>query len=51
MLSPRFRAVSSNTTACAGLRNGFVTKDSGVREEYASGMRRDTQEGKARLTC
>jgi hypothetical protein len=26
----------------------FVTKDSGVREEYASGMRRDTQEGKAR---
>lgn len=26
----------------------FVTKDSGKREEYASGMRRDTQDGKAR---
>lgn len=24
----------------------YVTKDSGKREEYASGMRRDTQEGK-----
>jgi dATP/dGTP diphosphohydrolase, N-terminal len=27
----------------------FTTKDSGVREEYASGMRRDTQEGKPRF--
>jgi hypothetical protein len=27
----------------------FETKDSGRREEYASGMRRDTQEGKARF--
>lgn len=27
----------------------FETKDSGVREEYDSGMRRDTQEGKARF--
>lgn len=27
---------------------GFVTKDSGQREEYPSGMRRDTQEGKPR---
>lgn len=26
--------------------NDFVVKDSGVREEYASGMRRDTQKGK-----
>lgn len=26
----------------------FVVKDSGVREEYASGMRRDTNEGKIR---
>lgn len=26
-----------------------VTKDSGKREEYASGMKRDTQEGKARF--
>jgi dATP/dGTP diphosphohydrolase len=26
----------------------FVTKDSGVREEYASGMVRDTQNGKPR---
>jgi hypothetical protein len=26
----------------------FVTKDSGIREEYSTGMRRDTQEGKAR---
>jgi len=25
----------------------FETKDSGKREDYASGMRRDTQEGKA----
>ncbi len=28
---------------------GFITKDSGVREEYVGGMRRDTQEGKARF--
>lgn len=27
----------------------YETKDSGVREEYASGMVRDTQEGKARF--
>lgn len=27
--------------------NRFKTKDSGKREEYDSGMRRDTQEGKA----
>lgn len=27
----------------------FETKDSGVRAEYDSGMRRDTQEGKARF--
>ena len=27
-------------------REGYVTKDSGVREEYASGMVRDTQAGK-----
>lgn len=27
----------------------FITKDSGKREEYASGMRRDTQEGKPRF--
>jgi hypothetical protein len=26
----------------------YVTKDSGVREEYPTGMRRDTQEGKPR---
>jgi hypothetical protein len=26
--------------------NKFETKDSGEREEYASGMRRDTQDGK-----
>lgn len=28
----------------------FTTKDSGKREEYASGMRRDTQEGKPDYT-
>ena len=27
----------------------FVVKDSGEREEYASGMRRDTQQGKPRF--
>lgn len=27
----------------------FVTKDSGKRIDYASGMKRDTQEGKARF--
>jgi hypothetical protein len=27
----------------------WVTKDSGARQEYDSGMRRDTQEGKARF--
>lgn len=26
----------------------FITKDSGARQEYKSGMRRDTQEGKPR---
>lgn len=30
--------------------NKFVVKDSGVREEYESGMRRDTQEGKPDYT-
>lgn len=28
----------------------FITKDSGVREEYKTGMVRDTQEGKARFS-
>jgi len=28
---------------------GFVTKDSGKRQEFASGMVRDTQEGKPRF--
>lgn len=28
----------------------FVTKDSGIREEYASGMKRDTQNGKPDYT-
>jgi Domain of unknown function (DUF5664) len=28
----------------------YVTKDSGAREEYASGMRRDTQQGKPDYT-
>ena len=28
---------------------GFVTKDSGVRAHFASGMQRDTEEGKARF--
>ena len=28
------------------MNDKFVVKDSGVRQEYASGMRRDTQEGK-----
>lgn len=28
----------------------FKVKDSGVREEYASGMRRDTQEGKPKFS-
>ena len=28
----------------------FVTKDSGKREDYASGMRRDTEEGKTDFT-
>lgn len=27
----------------------FVTKDSGKREQYVTGMQRDTQEGKARF--
>lgn len=29
--------------------SGFTTKDSGVRQEYATGMVRDTQEGKPRF--
>jgi hypothetical protein len=32
-----------------GMPSKFVTKDSGKREEYDSGMRRDTQEGKPRF--
>lgn len=30
--------------------SGFIVKDSGKREEYPSGMRRDTQEGKPNYT-
>jgi hypothetical protein len=32
------------------LKEEFVVKDSGVREEYEGGMRRDTQEGKPDYT-
>lgn len=32
-----------------GRSSQYITKDSGKREEYNSGMRRDTQEGKARF--
>jgi hypothetical protein len=32
-----------------GTPRRFITKDSGQREEYSTGMRRDTQEGKARF--
>lgn len=32
------------------ISDNFVVKDSGVREEYPSGMRRDTQEGKPDYT-
>ena len=32
------------------MANDFVVKDSGVREDYPSGMRRDTQEGKPDYT-
>lgn len=32
------------------MKDTFVVKDSGVREEYESGMRRDTQEGKPDYT-
>ena len=31
-----------------GSNKKFITKDSGKRQEYASGMRRDLQEGKPR---
>lgn len=34
---------------CQVPKHAFVTKDSGKREEYDSGMRRDTQEGKPRF--
>ena len=30
------------------MSNQYITKDSGEREEYVSGMRRDVQEGKPR---
>lgn len=30
-------------------KNAFITRDSGVRAAYASGMVRDTQDGKARF--
>lgn len=30
------------------MSEGFITKDSGARQEFDSGMQRDTQEGKAR---
>lgn len=32
------------------MADSFTVKDSGVREEYASGMRRDTQDGKPDYT-
>lgn len=31
------------------MADGWTTKDSGVREEFESGMQRDTQQGKARF--
>lgn len=46
---------SSDGCACRGFllkvvtSPGYVTKDSGKRQEYPSGMRRDTQEGKPRF--
>jgi len=30
------------------MKQNFITKDSGVRQEFDSGMKRDTQEGKPR---
>jgi hypothetical protein len=33
----------------ARIYDGFITKDSGKREEYDSGMRRETQDGKPRF--
>ena len=30
------------------MHNGFVTKDSGKRQEFSTGMKRDVQEGKPR---
>lgn len=39
---------TNNSTDSLSASNGFVTKDSGKREEYGSGMVRDTQDGKPR---
>lgn len=39
----------TDITESAGFQDsGYTTKDSGKREEYPTGMRRDTQEGKPR---
>lgn len=40
---------SQKTVEVQGSKPGFVTKDSGKRQDYESGMRRDVQEGKARF--
>jgi hypothetical protein len=39
-------APGGKTFSFLGDPDGYVVKDSGVRQEYPSGMRRDTQEGK-----
>ena len=36
----------SNIHKCAKMTNDYTIKDSGKRQEFASGMRRDTQDGK-----
>lgn len=43
-ISPTCLPMQNEMTA-----RGFVTKDSGQREEYDSGMRRDVEEGKPRF--
>lgn len=42
-------SIELDTTTPKLTTGRFAVKDSGAREEYAGGMRRDTQEGKARF--
>jgi hypothetical protein len=44
-----WRSSCDASPKCLDVSSGFTTKDSGKRQEFESGMRRDTEDGKARF--